>query len=202
MIDERDLMPLLSPAALKAVTDHCEALEAMAASKKLRLVANGLRLLLDNHERRAKALREPNHGGAIADAARDLSAMTNTPPTCATCPYWNHLRDPKDRKNHLEFLSCRRHAPTRDGATPKWPETGSGDWCGDHPTFPEYLRSMGGEVKKESYHLVEKKIDSIVCSCGNNDPDKFQPLVKTQGRTSATLWGVKCDACGTEHAFE
>ncbi len=51
------LSPLVSEAALSVLHDHCEAIEAMAHTKRDKLLANGLRILLENHEKRKAVLK-------------------------------------------------------------------------------------------------------------------------------------------------
>jgi hypothetical protein len=75
-------------------------------------------------------------------------------PTCATCPYWS-----PDGESGGGY--CHRRAPQSypqsilkmddDGQSRHWgsfsqssmlPEAFSGDWCGEHPDFPEYIAGL------------------------------------------------------------
>jgi hypothetical protein len=65
-------------------------------------------------------------------------------PTCWTCAYWQrNVLESQD-----EIGECRRHAPMCvAGVTPSdseafFPETWPDHWCGEHPRFPEYIRSL------------------------------------------------------------
>ncbi len=74
---------------------------------------------------------------------------TASRPTCATCPFWSaelaEGESPEDWAGQ-----CRRYAPRaamdrvikeQDYSDfPTWPETSGGEWCGDHPDFPNYAR--------------------------------------------------------------
>lgn len=70
-------------------------------------------------------------------------------PTCETCPFWR-------AEDEAEGLpgECHRHAPTpvlrdelRMSDQPEWeafwPETVADQFCGEHPDFPAYARSLG-----------------------------------------------------------
>lgn len=53
--------------------------------------------------------------------------------TCEICKHWDQ-QHPKGTTGHKEGR-CRLRPPAvfHDGTT-MWPETNSGDWCGDHET--------------------------------------------------------------------
>lgn len=67
-------------------------------------------------------------------------------PTCKTCPYW-FVRD------RGVYGECRRRSPvagTGKIALAQYPSAFPAHWCGEHPAFPAYLRSLepapaGGE---------------------------------------------------------
>ncbi len=90
-------------------------------------------------------------------------------PTCRTCPYW-YLIDANDldettadefekRYPDEEMVgNCQRYPPqhsafytvaTRDDAgfrREQWfPDTRDHEWCGEHPQFPAYIRSLEQE---------------------------------------------------------
>ena len=83
-------------------------------------------------------------------------------PICNTCPYWNHGM-------------CQRHAPRptwvfetrttiewkKDDADAFWPETGSHDWCGEHPDFPEYIASLKQKPKPIFTHACGSGMEEI-----------------------------------------
>lgn len=78
-------------------------------------------------------------------------------PMCTTCPYWNAAPD-----SEHPTASCHRHAPSTlplsimkndregneftwgrfDATATLWPETEWDEWCGEHPDFPEYIKSL------------------------------------------------------------
>lgn len=60
MSDGDPLKPLLSAEALRHVRSHTEALRAMAHTRGDRILATGLELLLENHDRRKQAIEAAN----------------------------------------------------------------------------------------------------------------------------------------------
>lgn len=66
-------------------------------------------------------------------------------PTCGTCPYWDEthwgpktgycLRMPPQVQKGLDDLYFG-----------VWPLTADGAGCGEHPEFPEYIRSLKDKV--------------------------------------------------------
>lgn len=63
MANDRELFldavsPLLNDATLAAVREHVQAMEAMRGSAEDRRATTGLRLLLDNHDKRKRLWKE------------------------------------------------------------------------------------------------------------------------------------------------
>ncbi len=85
-------------------------------------------------------------------------------PLCLNCPYWQK----DDEELHEVVLTaneedadfpgeCRRHAPSpwsinlfpkdenddnENNEYISWPIVGGNEWCGEHPGFPEYIKSL------------------------------------------------------------
>ena len=81
-------------------------------------------------------------------------------PTCKTCPFWDTWADgtppTAEELEDIDFGECRRNAPStyqlkhgsdffdrKHNTSPEWPETHCLEWCGEHPDFPEYIKSLG-----------------------------------------------------------
>ena len=79
-------------------------------------------------------------------------------PTCLTCPYWNN-HDWRYGRNPEDRFDCQRNPPhlptgsyiaadraiTDESVSPfdgVWPTTAGTDWCGQHPQFPAYLKTL------------------------------------------------------------
>lgn len=71
-------------------------------------------------------------------------------PTCKTCPYW--ASPPSE-----PLGECKRYPPllppteslarsweevSESMFEGVWPDTKHCDWCGEHPDFPAYIRSL------------------------------------------------------------
>jgi hypothetical protein len=76
-------------------------------------------------------------------------------PTCGSCPYWNPEDDGGEGYCHRRApqpspIEIMKYSP-KDGDDCHWgsysqavvfPQTDWDDWCGDHPDFPAYLKSL------------------------------------------------------------
>jgi len=65
-------------------------------------------------------------------------------PTCRTCPYWASIddRDGQCRRHSPRAVAIGEPANLGEQANPfvaAWLETLDTQWCGDHPSFPEWL---------------------------------------------------------------
>lgn len=89
-------------------------------------------------------------------------------PTCGTCPYWVYVDEKLDRLGAEDFADlfalgidledqshpmydmdgfCHRWPPSIDRGRTDGPDgyttvNAVGDWCGEHPDFPEYVASL------------------------------------------------------------
>ncbi len=68
-------------------------------------------------------------------------------PTCVTCPFWDQSDLINDGVNKVG--ECRRYPrawnkPTSRMVSDEWPRVAEYDWCGEHPSFPDYLKSLKG----------------------------------------------------------
>lgn len=83
-------------------------------------------------------------------------------PRCETCPFFvpNPERDGDREAGVIYCGECRRYPPTLLTPDPfghpdslagaYWPDVSTGDWCGEHPDFVQYLADRelagGGET--------------------------------------------------------
>lgn len=86
-------------------------------------------------------------------------------PACETCPYYdddapnNYTADPWGDQE-VSYGYCMRHAPSPILAPPMahmnkhllpvFPIVCAGDWCGEHPDFPEYIKSLNRQYAETS----------------------------------------------------
>lgn len=80
-------------------------------------------------------------------------------PTCKTCPYHNEETRGMDEGDEPGGW-CHRHAPSPpvlditevgcDGCNEPmvylWPFTLNRDWCGEHPRFKEWIKSLEADT--------------------------------------------------------
>ncbi len=69
-------------------------------------------------------------------------------PMCETCPYFVELDD-----EEVGVGQCRRYPPSvanhADLDADYWTRTESFWWCGEHPAFPAYLKSLQGDPPRQ-----------------------------------------------------
>lgn len=72
-------------------------------------------------------------------------------PKCETCLYWECLGvpdDPEADDYHPAYGECHRNAPVsrflgkQEPRGTDWPIVTQGEWCGEHPDFPAYVKSL------------------------------------------------------------